>query len=91
MPDVRQMSGEDATKALAKLSREHQRWRIWRSSDGHWYATRTGRVLPDGAFEAGLAMTLGGEEDPGQLGELLCKQRTFAAKFAERMAAAGLL
>jgi hypothetical protein len=90
MPDARQMSGEDAEKALAELSRDHPRWRIWRSSDGHWYASRTGRVLPERAFEAGLAMTLGGEEDPDQLGALLVRQRVLGEKFAERMAAAGL-
>jgi hypothetical protein len=95
MPGVEEMPETAAVAAdLARLDRDHPAWHAWRSEPAGggaqlWYATRRGRVLSDSAFNDGLVMTIGGQEDPGQLDKLLTDQDRKARDRDRRIAAGG--
>lgn len=48
----------------AHIEGAHPGWQVWRSDAGRWYATRTGD-LTDAQLQAGLAMTLASDDEPG--------------------------
>ncbi|MEO5877759.1 MAG: hypothetical protein ABIS86_12930 [Streptosporangiaceae bacterium] len=56
----------------AIIEAEYPGWLVWRSDAGRWYATRSGD-LTDAQLQAGFAMTLAADDEPG-LRELLIDQ-----------------
>ncbi|ROO83261.1 hypothetical protein EDD29_0756 [Actinocorallia herbida] len=64
----------DFADLKALIEAAHPGWQVWRSDAGRWYATRTGD-LSDAQLQAGLAMTLASDDEPG-LRALLADQAT---------------
>ncbi|GAA1530632.1 hypothetical protein GCM10009678_10970 [Actinomadura kijaniata] len=56
----------------AAIESEFPGWLVWRSDAGRWYATRSGD-LTDAQLQAGYAMTVAADDEPG-LRELLREQ-----------------
>ncbi|MDX6738968.1 hypothetical protein [Actinocorallia sp. A-T 12471] len=73
----------DFADLKALIEAAYPGWQVWRSDAGRWYATRTGD-LTDAQLQAGLAMTLASDDEPG-LRALLADQ---AAKKAGKEDAA---
>ncbi|WP_018655397.1 hypothetical protein [Actinomadura flavalba] len=63
----------DFEDAKSSVESEFPAWLVWRSDAGRWYATRRGD-LTDAQLEAGQAMTVAADDEPG-LRALLTEQR----------------
>lgn len=59
---------------MRALEEEFGGWRVWRSSDGAWWASRSEGRLADEQFDAGLHATVGDVRRPSQLRVLLGEQ-----------------
>ncbi|MGK5556454.1 hypothetical protein ACSNOI_33065 [Actinomadura kijaniata] len=62
----------DFEDVKAAIESEFPGWLVWRSDAGRWYATRSGD-LTDAQLQAGYAMTVAADDEPG-LRELLREQ-----------------
>jgi len=62
------MAGRD--EQVAQLEAEFPGWRIWRSSAGRWWATRTGSVLRREALGTGRVMTVDADDQHSMRAEL---------------------
>jgi len=59
----------------AQLAAEFPGWRIWRSSAGRWWATRTGSVLQREALGTGRVMTVDADDEQSMRQELAAQAR----------------
>jgi hypothetical protein len=67
------MAGWD--EQVAQLEAEFPGWRIWRSSAGRWWATRTGSVLRHDALGTGRVMTVDADDEQDMREELASQAR----------------
>jgi hypothetical protein len=67
------MAGWD--EQVAQLEAEFPGWRIWRSSAGRWWATRTGSVLKQEALGTGRVMTVDADDEQSMRKELAAQAR----------------
>ncbi|WP_433238761.1 hypothetical protein ACQPYK_31375 [Streptosporangium sp. CA-135522] len=72
------LSAEDAAWGRMR-DRYAGAWSIWRSDRGRWYATRRTGALSRAEMDAGLVMTVFGD-DADELTAILAEQERFAVQ-----------